>query len=186
MQKQQINCNNTYMFVLLFVSGNTWNSYFLKVGFDRRHHRCSGSEFKAQTVSLALLTSPTSLLSGSKHFFFINPKDSSYLYLLPSLLVNFLAYSFFIFNFKTQLAIICVFRLIINCFPFLIPKWIDKISNRVNHRTYLLFLYYVYLNKHFNIKFIPNTTGRGQIIAIFFLFLSDYFYVIQYTPSSTS
>jgi hypothetical protein len=45
---------------------------------------------------------------------------------------------------------------------------------------------YVYLNKHFNIKFIPNTTGRGPIIAIFFLFLSDYFYVIQYTPSSTS
>jgi hypothetical protein len=45
--------------------------------------------FKAKTVSLALLTS--TLLSGSKNFFF-NPKDSSYLYLLTSLLVFFLTY----------------------------------------------------------------------------------------------
>ena len=45
-------------------------------------------KFKAQTVSLALLTSSTSLLSGSKNFFFFNPKDSSYLYLLPSLLAQ--------------------------------------------------------------------------------------------------
>jgi len=41
------------------------------------------THFKAQTVSLSLLTSSTSLLSGSKHFF--NPKDSSYLYSVPSL-----------------------------------------------------------------------------------------------------
>ena len=30
------------------------------------------------------------------------------------------------------------------------------------------------------------TAGRGPIITIFFLFLSDYFYVVQYTPSNTS
>ena len=47
--------------------------------------------FKAKTVSLALLTSSTSLLSGSKNFFF-NPKDSSYLYFITSLLVFFLTY----------------------------------------------------------------------------------------------
>jgi hypothetical protein len=29
-------------------------------------------------------------------------------------------------------------------------------------------------------------TGRGTIITSFFLFLPDYFYVIQYTPSSAS
>jgi hypothetical protein len=33
--------------------------------------------------------SEVSVIGGSKNFF--NPKDSSYLYLLPSLLVNFLA-----------------------------------------------------------------------------------------------
>jgi hypothetical protein len=37
------------------------------------------THFKAKTVSLALLMSSTSLLSGSKNFF--NPKVSSYLYL---------------------------------------------------------------------------------------------------------
>ena len=48
----------------------------------------SGSDsLEAQTVSLVLITSATSLLSGSKNVFF-NPKDSSYLYLLPSLLVK--------------------------------------------------------------------------------------------------
>ena len=30
------------------------------------------------------------------------------------------------------------------------------------------------------------STGGGPIITIFFLFLSDYFYVVQYKPSSTS
>jgi hypothetical protein len=38
----------------------------------------------------------------SKHFFF-NPKDSSYLYLLPSLLVIFLAYYLELFNIVTFL-----------------------------------------------------------------------------------
>ena len=52
----------------------------------------SGSDsLEVQTVSLALLKSSTSLLSDSKNFF-LNPKDSSYLYLLPSLPVNFLTY----------------------------------------------------------------------------------------------
>jgi uncharacterized membrane protein len=49
---------------------------------------------------------------GKENFFF-NPKDSSYLYLLPSLLVKKISILFkimqhrdiFIFNFKTQLAI---------------------------------------------------------------------------------
>ena len=45
-------------------------------------------KFKAQTISLALLTWSTSLLSGSKNFLSFNPKDSSYLYLLPSLLAQ--------------------------------------------------------------------------------------------------
>ena len=88
---------------------------------------------EAQTVSLALLTWSTSLLSDSTPFFF-NAKDSSYLYLLPSLLLFFFAYYLelcnivtfiFIFNFKTQLAIIRVFRFI-NCFPFLIPNELTK------------------------------------------------------------
>ena len=48
------------------------------------------THFRAKTVSLALLMSSTSLLSGSKNFF--NPKVSSYLYLNPSLLVNFSTY----------------------------------------------------------------------------------------------
>jgi uncharacterized membrane protein len=89
----------------------------------------SGSDsLEAQTVSLVLITSATSLLSGSKNVFF-NPKDSSYLYLLPSLLVKKICIIFrimqhcniFIFNFKTQWAIIRVFGFI-NCFPFLIPN----------------------------------------------------------------
>ena len=65
------------------------------MGLDRRHHRYSTvvgrTHFKAQTVSLALLTSSTSFfLLGEVNNIF-NPKDSSYLYLLPSLMVNFLA-----------------------------------------------------------------------------------------------
>ena len=48
----------------------------------------SGSDsLEAQTVSLVLLTSSISLLSGSKNFFY--PNDSSYLYLLPSLTGKF-------------------------------------------------------------------------------------------------
>ena len=68
------------------------------------------------------------LLGEVKTFF--NPKHSSYLYLLPSFLVNFLGnylelcniVTFFIFNFKT---IIRVFRFI-NCFPFLISNELTK------------------------------------------------------------
>jgi hypothetical protein len=67
--------------------------------------------------------------------------------LLSSLLVKFLTYFFrimqhrdiFISNFKTQLAIICALCFI-NCFPFLIPNEMTKISSNVNHRIYLLFL----------------------------------------------
>jgi hypothetical protein len=55
------------------------------------------------------------------------------MYLLQSLLVIFLCILFrimqhrdiFIFNFKTQLAIIRIFRFT-NCFPFLIPNELTK------------------------------------------------------------
>ena len=34
--------------------------------------------------------------------------------------------------------------------------------------------------------YVSDCAGRGPIITIFFLFLSDYFYVVQYTPSNAS
>ena len=105
------------------------------------------THFTAQTVSLALLTSSTSLLPDSKHFFLIQRKRFKLPVLASIFTDNFLAYylelynivTFLFFNFKTQLVIIRVFRFI-NCFLFLYSQWIDKISSNVNQRTYLLFL----------------------------------------------
>ena len=74
----------------------------------------------------------------------------------------------YIFNFKTQLAIIRVFWFI-NCFPFLYSQWIDKISSNVNQRTYKKCIYYFYsLLYLLNIKFIPNTTISTFVFLKFY------------------
>ena len=63
----------------------------------------------------------------------------------------------FIFNFKTQLAIICVFHFI-NCFPFLFPNELTKYqSTYITGRIYYFYSKFISINV-FNIKFIPNTT----------------------------
>jgi hypothetical protein len=69
------------------------------------------TRFKTQTVSLALLASSTSLLPGSKHLF-LNPKDSSYLYLLPSLMVFFFCILFRIMQHRDNKAneTVCVLK----------------------------------------------------------------------------
>ena len=62
------------------------------MGLDRRHHRySSGSDSLQSTNSFTSFINVINLifLLGEVKTFF-NPKDSSYLYLLPSLLVNFL------------------------------------------------------------------------------------------------
>jgi hypothetical protein len=89
------------------------------------------THFRAKTVSLALLMSSTSLLSGSKNFF----KSKGFkLPVLESIITGkFFNILFrimqhreiFILNFNTQLAIIHVFHFI-NCFPFLIPNELTK------------------------------------------------------------
>ena len=87
------------------------------------------THFKEQTVSLALLTSSTSLLSGSKNILF-NPKLPVPASVITGKFFNILFRimqhrDIFIFILITQLAIIRVFRFI-NCFPFLIPNELTK------------------------------------------------------------
>jgi hypothetical protein len=63
----------------------------------------SGSDsLEAQTVSLILITSSTSLLSGSKQKFF-NPKESSYMLLASIITGKFFAYYLELCNIVTFL-----------------------------------------------------------------------------------
>ena len=82
---------NTYRDENCNIYWNTWNSFFL-MGLDRRHHRySSGSDSLQSTHSFTSFINVINLvfLLGEVNTFF-NPKASSYLYLFPSLLVNFL------------------------------------------------------------------------------------------------
>ena len=82
-----INCNNIYW--------NTWNKFFKGI----RQTTSPVQQWIARSYSLQSTNSFTSFINVINLIFllrevktFFNPKNSSYLYLFPSLLVNFLNY----------------------------------------------------------------------------------------------
>ena len=91
MMQKHMTYENTYRDENCNIYWNTWNSFFL-MGLDRRHHRYSSRSDSLQSThsftSFIIVINLIFLLGEVNTFF--NPKDSSYMYLLPSLLVNFL------------------------------------------------------------------------------------------------